>query len=143
MDDEYYDYSDMVSCDISEDDTGMHPALLQAGYMQDKKTPKPKPRKRRCGECDACKRDDCGQCKPCSALPRFGGSSQKKQACANRKCLNMPLSLQDFDPAANLAKLQEKPKKNEYEYQKMEEKFTDGNWSKHICQKFYNIRLKI
>ena len=111
LDDEYYDYSDMVSCDISEDDSGMHPALLQAGYMQDKITPKPKPRKRRCGECDACQRDDCGQCKPCSDLPRFGGSGQKKQACVNRKCTNMPLRLQDFDPAAHLAMLQEKANK--------------------------------
>lgn len=41
---------------------------------------------RRCGECEGCMRDDCGQCVPCADKPRFGGPGTKKKACVQRFC---------------------------------------------------------
>lgn len=41
---------------------------------------------RRCGECEGCMRDDCGQCIPCKDKPRFGGQGTKKKACVLRYC---------------------------------------------------------
>ncbi|TRY61413.1 hypothetical protein TCAL_14979 [Tigriopus californicus] len=41
---------------------------------------------RRCGECEGCMRDDCGECVPCKDKPRFGGRGTKKRACTERTC---------------------------------------------------------
>jgi hypothetical protein len=41
---------------------------------------------RRCGECEGCMRDDCGQCVACADKPRFGGKGTKKKACTARIC---------------------------------------------------------
>ena len=41
---------------------------------------------RRCGECEGCMRDDCGQCPACADKPRFGGRGTKKKACVMRYC---------------------------------------------------------
>merc|ERR1712008_576490 len=41
---------------------------------------------RRCGECEGCMRDDCGQCVPCADKPRFGGPGTKKKASVQRLC---------------------------------------------------------
>ena len=41
---------------------------------------------RRCGECEGCMRDDCGQCAACVDKPRFGGRGSKKKACVARAC---------------------------------------------------------
>lgn len=41
---------------------------------------------RRCGECEGCMRDDCGECIPCKDKPRFGGRGTKKRACIERAC---------------------------------------------------------
>lgn len=41
---------------------------------------------RRCGECEGCMRDDCGQCAACADKPKFGGRGSKKKACAVRAC---------------------------------------------------------
>jgi hypothetical protein len=41
---------------------------------------------RRCGECEGCTRDDCGQCFACLDKPRFGGKGTKKKACTERFC---------------------------------------------------------
>ena len=41
---------------------------------------------RRCGECEGCMRDDCGQCNACADKPRFGGRGTKKKACVLRYC---------------------------------------------------------
>ena len=35
-------------------------------------------RTQRCGECDACHRDNCGQCEYCQDKPQFGGPGQKR-----------------------------------------------------------------
>lgn len=41
---------------------------------------------RRCGECEGCMRDDCGNCAACRDKPRFGGKGSKKKACVARAC---------------------------------------------------------
>ena len=43
-------------------------------------------RVRRCGECEGCKRDDCGKCSNCLDKPKFGGNHTLKRACTIKKC---------------------------------------------------------
>ena len=43
--------------------------------------------KKKCGQCDNCKRVNCGSCIHCLDMPRFGGNGKMKQACKLRKCL--------------------------------------------------------
>ena len=42
-----------------------------------------------CGSCLACTRDDCGQCRYCLDMIKFGGPGKKRQACMLRKCSEM------------------------------------------------------
>ena len=41
-----------------------------------------------CKECDACLRKDkdCGRCKSCVAMPKFGGVGSAKQVCQHKLC---------------------------------------------------------
>ena len=41
-------------------------------------------RRRRCGKCTGCQRNDCEMCKYCLDKLNFGGSGMIKRACANR-----------------------------------------------------------
>ena len=41
---------------------------------------------RGCQNCENCKRDNCGSCKVCMTMPRFGGDGRNKQACKMRRC---------------------------------------------------------
>ena len=41
---------------------------------------------RRCGECEGCMKDDCGECLACLDKPKFGGKGTKKRACQARVC---------------------------------------------------------
>ena len=43
---------------------------------------------RKCGECENCLREDCGECNWCIDKPRFGGPGLKKQACKFKVCIN-------------------------------------------------------
>lgn len=47
------------------------------------------PKRMRCGVCETCQQPDCGQCKFCKDMIKFGGSGRAKQACADRRCPNM------------------------------------------------------
>ena len=38
----------------------------------------------RCGSCQPCTRDDCGQCQNCADKPKFGGPGLRKQACEKK-----------------------------------------------------------
>ena len=40
----------------------------------------------RCGECDACRAQDCGTCKFCLDRPKFGGFNKLKKPCVHREC---------------------------------------------------------
>ena len=48
-------------------------------------------RQRRCGVCETCQQPDCGQCKACRDMKKFGGTGRAKQCCVNRryKCGNI------------------------------------------------------
>ena len=43
-----------------------------------------KPTGSQCGTCDACMVDECGECKHCLDMPRFGGKWKLRQKCLNR-----------------------------------------------------------
>ncbi|XP_037079530.1 DNA (cytosine-5)-methyltransferase 1-like [Pollicipes pollicipes] len=49
------------------------------------------PRRTRCGVCEACQQPDCGDCKHCRDMVKFGGSGRSKQCCINRRCPNMAI----------------------------------------------------
>lgn len=46
-------------------------------------------RRVRCGECDGCKRKDCGKCVNCLDKKKFNGQGRKKQCCIERRCKNL------------------------------------------------------
>lgn len=43
-------------------------------------------KRKRCGECESCSRDDCGQCKYCLDMKKFGGPAKMKKSCMLKKC---------------------------------------------------------
>ena len=45
-----------------------------------------RPRTVRCGGCDGCVRPECGACKNCVDMPRFGGPGARKQGCVHKMC---------------------------------------------------------
>lgn len=45
-------------------------------------------KKMRCGECEACKFENCGVCKFCVDMPKNGGTGTLRQPCVNRRCKN-------------------------------------------------------
>ena len=44
-------------------------------------------RKKMCGSCPNCLRDDCGECAMCLDMLKFGGKGVKRQRCLERRCL--------------------------------------------------------
>ena len=46
-------------------------------------------KQRRCKECAGCLRPDCGMCRYCVDMKKFGGSGVLRQACLLRKCENL------------------------------------------------------
>lgn len=48
-----------------------------------------KNRKKRCGDCDGCKSQNCGLCIYCKDSKKFGGPDKMKQVCKNRTCTNL------------------------------------------------------
>jgi len=53
----------------------------------------PPTRKLRCLECDACKREDCGECRFCLDKPKFGGTHRSRKPCVLRVCMNPRIKL--------------------------------------------------
>ena len=52
-------------------------------------------KKRRCGQCEGCKKEDCAVCKFCLDKPKFGGPSTLRQRCILKRvedCVN-PISV--------------------------------------------------
>ena len=45
-------------------------------------------RMQRCGICENCSKSDCGKCRHCLDMTKFGGSGRSKQAGMERKFLN-------------------------------------------------------
>ena len=48
-------------------------------------------RRQRCGACEKCLAQDCGNCVNCKDMVKFGGSGKSKQACKGRHCENKSL----------------------------------------------------
>ena len=57
------------------------------------KLPRAKPRKA-CGVCANCARENCGQCKYCVDMPRFGGTGKARKPCTLRTCLALIIAAQ-------------------------------------------------
>lgn len=59
-------------------------------------------RKKSCCGCSGCSTEDCGCCKFCLDMPRFGGPGKKKKRCINRACKGIKEELRPA-PAAKKA----------------------------------------
>lgn len=49
----------------------------------------PRRRRTRCKKCEACQRNDCGECSFCLDMVKFGGPGRAKQTCVMRQCLQV------------------------------------------------------
>ena len=48
-------------------------------------------RRIRCRTCEPCVRDDCGDCKYCKDMKKFGGQGISKQCCLKKQCSKVSL----------------------------------------------------
>ena len=48
-----------------------------------------KTRSKRCGVSHQCQIEDCGECRHCRDMHKFGGNGKSKQACEKRRCVDM------------------------------------------------------
>ena len=44
-------------------------------------------KRKRCGRCQGCTADDCGECRQCLDMPKFGGPGKRKKCCIKRQCI--------------------------------------------------------
>ena len=54
-------------------------------------------RRTKCGICEACQARDCGKCRHCKDMVKFGGTGRSKQSCIQRKCPNLSVQLAEDD----------------------------------------------
>ena len=54
-------------------------------------------KRRRCGACDGCTAEDCGECRFCIDKPKFGGKGVLKQACIFRSCKRTKVTLEGMN----------------------------------------------
>jgi hypothetical protein len=80
------DEEEMNEMELEEIVVGIVKTNKQKWKKKDK--PTTKKRKRMCGVCVACLRDECGKCVYCKDMVKFGGKSLLRQKCFLRKCLN-------------------------------------------------------
>lgn len=80
------DEEEMNEMKLEEIVVGIEKTNKQKWKKKDK--PTTKKRKRMCGNCVACLRDECGKCVYCKDMVKFGGKSLLRQKCLLRKCLN-------------------------------------------------------
>ena len=64
-------------------------ATTKSPFITGENLTKANSRKRRCMECEGCKREDCGSCTNCKDMKKFGGQGKKKQKCIQRLCTEM------------------------------------------------------
>lgn len=65
---------------------------------------------RRCSECAACLNEiDCGKCRFCKDMRKFGGPGRLRQKCIKRQCLKLSRILYEHDPllGGNTQKMQD------------------------------------
>ncbi|XP_034027743.1 methyl-CpG-binding domain protein 1a isoform X2 [Thalassophryne amazonica] len=77
----------------SDDDDEWTPRVVKKDEEEPKKTTCPKVQHKRrraaCGQCESCRRKDCGTCVYCLDKSKFGGRNTLKQRCRNRICYVM------------------------------------------------------
>lgn len=54
-------------------------------------------KRRRCGVCEVCHQPECGQCKACKDMVKYGGQGRSKQACLERRCPNLAMKEAEED----------------------------------------------
>ena len=91
-DDDDDDDNDGDSCHSSDDDDGpMHKLSLRPWEIASQSHRRLGERKgkgrhaRRCRVCANCKREDCGECRSCSDMIKFGGTGTLKKHARNER----------------------------------------------------------
>ncbi|KAG0729876.1 DNA (cytosine-5)-methyltransferase 1 [Chionoecetes opilio] len=59
-------------------------------------------RRTRCDVCDVCQKPDCGACRNCKDMVKFGGSGRSKQCCLERRCPNLVVAQAEDDDSEEL-----------------------------------------
>ena len=59
---------------------------LKAVLMKRKESKKYRKIVRACRKCESCRRENCGACKYCQDMKKFGGRGVLKQKCSMRAC---------------------------------------------------------
>ena len=59
-------------------------------------------RRTRCGNCEGCRAQECGECKPCLDMPKRGGTGKLCKRCIQRECLTLKTS--DVAPASHFSR---------------------------------------
>jgi hypothetical protein len=98
------DEEEMNEIELEEIVVGIEKTNKQQGKKKDKTTTKK--RKRMCGNCVACLRDECGKCVYCNDMIKFGGKGHLRQKCLLRKCLN-PTYTKKAEGGNEVAKLKQ------------------------------------
>ena len=70
-------------------------------------------KRRRCGVCEACQLPDCGKCRSCMDMVKFGGTGRSKQACLARRCPYMMVKEAEEDDILDDAEEAEKDRKRD------------------------------
>ena len=71
------------------------------------KRPLAKKHRRRCGECNACLMDfDCGSCRFCKDMRKYGGPGRLRQKCITRQCIKLSRVLYTEDPLVSRGEAQ-------------------------------------
>ena len=60
--------------------------MMEREAQQKKLRKRKKAKIMRCGACAGCRVENCGVCRNCSDMKRFGGKGRLRQACEDRKC---------------------------------------------------------
>ncbi|XP_023220193.1 lysine-specific demethylase 2A-like [Centruroides sculpturatus] len=64
-----------------------HPYLSKPTKALSNKAGGPRHRRTRCKKCEACRRNDCGECTFCKDMRKYGGPGRMKQSCISRQCM--------------------------------------------------------
>ena len=67
-------FNDYFGAQIDASENGMKPKTI---------------RKWKCQQCENCQKDDCGKCRNCLDMIKFGGTGKSKQGCIERICNEM------------------------------------------------------
>jgi len=92
-------------------------------------TPQVRRRKTRCGKCSGCKKENCGLCRNCRDMPKFGGKGKLRLACALRVCRELSTSPKDLEKSTKTV-MQAPSKKDKASVSKSKPKSTSNESNK-------------